>query len=533
MQAVILAGGKGTRLAERLDGRPKPLVDVCGVPLLQRQINALHDGGVDRITLLVNHRSDQIRAYCADNGNFGMAVEIVDDGEPRGTAGALISCLDALEERFLIVYGDTLFDIDITRMVSAHDAHTADLTLLLHPNDHPADSDLVSLDANGWVTGFYPYPRPSDVALPNIVNAAFYVAQRRAFERWRSFSSPSDLARDLFPQMVASGARLLGYRSFEYIKDLGTPRRLDRVEADLRSGRPQRARADAPQRCVFVDRDGTLNHLRGHIAHASDFELLPYTGRAIARLNQAEFRVAVVTNQPVLARGDCTDAGLAEIHARLEAQLGLAGGYVDGIWWCPHHPDSGFPGEVPSLKRSCDCRKPLTGLIELGSLALNADRADSWMIGDSTADILAGQRAGLGTILVLTGEGGRDGKFSCASDFVAADLPAAVDLLLDRVPEWLSWATCITSGICDGEMIVIDSPDDDVMAALAGALAVSLRRAGRLVAVARGNAPIGALPPRTICIAADRPASDYLARTTGCVRRVCSAKPAAIDAPAP
>lgn len=430
MQAVILAGGKGTRLAERLAGRPKPLVPVCGVPLLQRQVETLRANGVDRIVLLVNHEADQIRRFCAQNRDFGVDMRIVDDGEPRGTAGALLACLALLQDRFLVVYGDTLFDIDVAKMAAAHDAHRADVTLLLHPNDHPADSDLVATDHDGRIVAFHPYPHQPDAALPNLVNAAFYIAQRSAFERWRDFAAPSDLAKDLFPAMVAQAQRLFGYRSSEYIKDLGTPARLDKVEAHLRSGRVARARLDVPQPCVFVDRDGTLNLLRGHIARAEDLALIPGAAAAIRQLNDAEFRIAVVTNQPVLARGDCSPEELTRIHWTLEGALGREGAMVDGIWWCPHHPDGGFPGEVAALKRDCDCRKPAPGLILEAAARLNADLSRSWMVGDTTSDMLAGRRAGVRTILVRTGEGGKDGKFACQPDFVADDLAEAARLIV-------------------------------------------------------------------------------------------------------
>lgn len=439
MQAVILAGGKGTRLASRLNGLPKPLVEVCSVPLLQRQIESLRDSGIQKIVLLVNHRAEKIRAFCAEHGNFGIELHIVDDGEPCGTAGALLASLGLLEDRFVVVYGDTLFDINIGRMIAAHLAAGADITLMVHPNDHPTDSDLVSVAEDGMITGFHPYPHAPGSILPNLVNAAFYVVNRVALERWRELQVPSDLAKDLFPKMVAAGQRLLAYRTFEYIKDLGTPARLDKAEAHLKAGRPARARLDVRQPCVFLDRDGTINHLRGHLARAEDLDLLPGAAKAVRRLNDAEYRVAVITNQPVLARGECTSAELTKIHWKLESLLGVEGAFLDGIWFCPHHPESGFPGEVPSLKRPCDCRKPATGLIEEAGTALNCDFAQSWMVGDTTSDVLAARRIGLGSILVQTGEAGRDRKYGCEPDFVVADIVEAVDLIVAHAPRWTSF----------------------------------------------------------------------------------------------
>jgi len=445
-QAVILAGGKGTRLASRLAGKPKPLVDVDGVPLLQRQIEALVAHGVDDVIVLVNHAADQIADFLAGL-DLPVRVSLIDDGDPRGTAGATLACLARLDERFLVIYGDTLFDLDIGHIVAAHAASGAEATLLLHPNDHPADSDLVEIDGEGWITGFHAYPHPEGAWLRNLVNAAFYVVERRALEPWADRMPIGDFAKDLFPAMVAAGVRLRGQVSFEYIKDIGTPARLDKAERHLRGGLVARARRSQPQRAVFIDRDGTLNELAGFIARAEDLALLPGAAEAVRRLNDAEFRVVLVTNQPVLARGEVDEAGLARIHARLETELGRKGAFLDATYWCPHHPDSGFPGEVPELKRVCDCRKPATGMVTAAAAALNVDLADSWMIGDSTADIAMAEAAGLSSILVGTGEGGADGKYPARPTHRAADIAAAVDLILARDADRLAGASSLSRGL--------------------------------------------------------------------------------------
>ena len=431
MQAVILAGGKGTRLAARLDGRPKPLVNVDGVPLLERQILTLAAQGVEEVVLLVNHAADQIATYCAARNGFGLArLRLVDDGAPRGTAGAILSCLPELRERFMVVYGDTLFNIDLTRFLAAHECSGADATLFLHPNDHPQDSDVVEIGGDGWITAFHPKPHPHGVHRANLVNAAFYVVERSALEAWRDAPTPCDFAQDLFPAMQAAGHRLLGYNSFEYIKDLGTPSRLDKATGHLRRGVVARASLAVPQACVFLDRDGTLNALRDYVRVPSDLVMLPGAAEAVRRLNEAEQRVAVVTNQPILARGECTPEGMRAIHAKLDDALAEAGAFADRLYLCPHHPDAGFPNEVPALKTVCDCRKPRPGMLLAAARDLNADLARSWMVGDSTSDIAAARAAGVRAILLRTGEGGRDGKCDATPDAIVDDLPAAVDLIL-------------------------------------------------------------------------------------------------------
>lgn len=433
MQAVILAGGKGTRLAERLGGLPKPLVDVCGTPLLERQLDTLFSSGIEEVLLLVNHRADLIQSF-VDSHPMAAKITLVDDGDPRGTAGALLAALPLLRERFVVVYGDTLFDIDLPHFIETHHRAGADVSLLVHPNDHPADSDLVEVDGDGWIQAFHGYPHPPASAFGNLVNAAMYVCERRALEAWADFDTPSDLAKNLFPHMLTAGARLLGYESYEYIKDLGTPERLDKVERHLRTGRVARASRRAPQRAVFVDRDGTLNVPAGYIKDPDQLVLIAGAAEGVRRLNEAEYRVVLATNQPVLARGECDDATMRRIHARLQTDLGRSGAYLDRVLMCPHHPQSGFPGEVRALKGECDCRKPKPGMLLAAAADLNIDLTRSWMVGDASTDMACAAAAGVTSVLVLTGDAGQDGRVSFAPDFVVADFGQAAELIVKRAP---------------------------------------------------------------------------------------------------
>ncbi len=406
-QAVILAGGKGTRLATRLGGLPKPLVDVDGEPLLSRQLRQLSAAGFSDVILLVSHGEDAIRQFCATLSCNQMKVVVRTDGNaPRGTAGAVFGTSDILADRFLVVYGDTLFDIDLERFWQAHLAaqkRGAEATLFLHPNDHPYDSDLVDIDASGRIVAFHSKPHLTGEFRRNLVNAALYAVERKLILDFPIEEGIVDFGKNLFPRMVSENRWLQGYQTFEYIKDLGTPERLDRVVADLRSGKVERARLEEPQKAVFLDRDGTLNLPAGHIKSPQQLVLMPDAGEAVRMLNKAEFRCVLVTNQPVLARGDCTDAELSRIHAKLETGLGEKGGFLDAIYYCPHHPDAGFPGEVTALKRICDCRKPAPGMLLKARADLGLDFKKSFMIGDSDADISAARAAGVRPILVRTG----------------------------------------------------------------------------------------------------------------------------------
>ena len=186
----------------------------------------------------------------------------------------------------------------------------------------------------------------------------------------------------------------------------------------------------APRPAVFLDRDGTLNEERGFLARSEDLALIAGAGLALRRLREAGFLLIVVTNQPVIARGEVTEDGLAEIHRKLERELGEADAHVDAIYFCPHHPDAGVPGEVAALKIACDCRKPATGLVDQACRDFAIDRTASWMVGDSTRDVELARRAGLRSVLVRTGNGGEDGRYEVRPDHVVDDIAAAAALIL-------------------------------------------------------------------------------------------------------
>ena len=284
-QAVILAGGKAVRLRSCLGDRPKALVDINGVPLLGRQLATLRSNGITDVVILVNQGAEQIESFCAGPDFADLHITLLHDGSARGTAGALLSAIPQLARRFIVIYGDTLFDIDLERFWRSHSGTRADATLFVHPNDHPWDSDLVEIDEAGYIVALHRPPHREDAFLPNLVSGAMYMIEREAIASWQHEASPWDIARDLFPAMLRRGALMRGYLSCEYIKDIGTPERLKKAVSDLRTGMIERARRNWPQKAVFLDRDGTINKLHGHLACAENFELITGVAEAIRSLN--------------------------------------------------------------------------------------------------------------------------------------------------------------------------------------------------------------------------------------------------------
>jgi histidinol-phosphate phosphatase family protein len=479
-QAIILAGGKGTRLAERLQGLPKPLIDICGKPLLERQIELLKSYGFDQILILVNHGAQQIMDFCQSRDQWNIDIQCIDDGMPLGTAGATINILPLLADDFLVVYGDTMFDIDLARFQAFHEQDpSAGASLFLHPNDHPQDSDLVGMDASNRITAFYPYPHPTGAYLPNLVNAGLYYFRKSALQAWVGNTQLLDFGKDIFPALIKQGVVLRGYNSPEYIKDCGTPARLDKVCAQYESGLITSANLRFKQKVVFLDRDGTINHLVDHLTKLEDFELFPGAAKAISALNKSGYRAVLVTNQPVIARGDCSPEELEQVHYKMQTLLGQEGAYLDRIYYCPHHPDQGFANEVPELKIACPCRKPAIGMLEQAKTDLNADFSASWMIGDSTADLLAAHAAGVRSILLETGAAGLDEKYAVLPNFIAPNLPVAVDFILHHYPRLLQRCETLAQEIASGEMVFIGGPSRTGKSTLAHCLQDALKQQGK------------------------------------------------------
>lgn len=477
MQAVILVGGKGTRLAARLNGLPKPLIDVDGVPLLHRQLDELYAAGVRDSLMLAEHAVEHIRSFLAHYRHKDMVIRVLEDGEPQGSGGAVLKAWDALAAEFLVVYGDTLFHVDLGRFIGEHRRTGADATLFVHPNDHPHDSDLIETGTDRWVTGFHPYPHPSDRYFRNLVNAALYVVNKEALACVRHVGK-SDFAKDLFPRMLAAGRRLRAYPSFEYIKDVGTPERLDKAVGHLRSGRVARSHYSVQQSAIFLDRDGTLNAEVGLVRDPEALRLLPMSAEAVRAINTSDYRAIVVTNQPVIARGEIDMTELDQIHAKLETELGQQRAFLDGIYYCPHHPDGGFPGEIAALKIACDCRKPAPGMLFQAAREFHLDLRTCWIVGDSGRDIMAGDGAGVTSVLVETGHAGEFSKYPMVPDFQFADVARAAHFILQVYPLLARHVVDLVGQIVPGTLVLIGGAARSGKSTLAGTLVRELRRKG-------------------------------------------------------
>jgi len=432
--AVILAGGQGSRMGELTRELPKPLLPVAGKPIIEYQISFLRKHGITEIYILSGYKGEKIKKYCQEKNNWGIKLYHIQETEPLGTAGAVASLTPWIKTDFLVLYGDLILDVDLDHLVDFHRRKKSLATLVIHPNDHPNDSDLVEAAKDGQIIAFHFKPRSPEVCFPNLVNAGLYILSSEVLA-FLPRGVYSDFGRHIFPELVARKCSVYGYLTAEYIKDIGTPARLKEVEKDLLAGKVNRWNRQNKRPAIFLDRDGVLNEEKNGLRQIDDLAILKGVPEAIKKINQTDYLALVITNQPQVAKGFISEEELNRIHAKLETILGQQGAYLNKIYYCPHHPEIGFEGERKELKIKCHCRKPEIGLIEQATQDFNIDLSRSFLVGDSTVDIMTGRKAALKTILLRTGWAGRDGKYACRPDFIFEDLPEAVDFIIETYKE--------------------------------------------------------------------------------------------------
>lgn len=398
MKTIIMAGGRGTRIAELFPDIPKPLIPVDGMPILEREIRSLATQGFDDIILTVGYLADKIINYFGEGSKFGVKIDYFVEKTPLGNAGALFRLRNKIgDEPFFLLNADAAFDVDFKRMLEYHKQKGGLVTLFTHPNSHPYDSGLIIADKDGHVEQWLSKEDARPQWYENRVNAGLHVIDPKALDLSSTsidLSSKVDLDRQVLKPLCGTG-QMFCYDSPEYVKDMGTPDRFHQVENDYKSGVVQAKNLHNKQKAIFLDRDGTINKYVGFLRNIEDFELIDGAAEAIRLINQSGCLAIVVTNQPVIARGEVTWEQLNEIHRKMETLLGKEGAYVDGIYICPHHPDKGFAGERPEYKIVCDCRKPKPGLLLKAAKDFNIDLSQSYMIGDDNRDVEAGNNAGV------------------------------------------------------------------------------------------------------------------------------------------
>lgn len=420
MKVVIMAGGKGTRISEVASDIPKPLIKIGSKAVIENEIQCLREQGFYDFIITVSHMAEKIIQYLGNGDKLGVHIEYYIENQPLGNAGALFRISHKLSDDFLLINADSIFDINLQRLIEYHQQKRGIATIITHPNDHPFDSGLIISNKDGSVERWLTKEDDRPQWYKNRVNAGIHILNKQILNDYNALSLSGrkiDLDRDLLKPLAGSG-RLFCYDSPEYIKDMGTPERLECVKRDFESGLIAAKSLCRKQKAIFLDRDGTINKYVGFLTDIEDFELLEGVAEAIRRINKSGYLAIIITNQPVIARGEIDENYLEKIHWKMETLLGKEGAYIDAVYYCPHHPDKGYVGEIPELKVDCDCRKPKPGLFIQASEDFSINLEESWMVGDSKNDIMAGFAAGCKTVLIGNKDFGQTMTVNSLLEFV-------------------------------------------------------------------------------------------------------------------
>jgi D-glycero-D-manno-heptose 1,7-bisphosphate phosphatase len=377
-QAVILVGGKGTRLGASTRDTPKPLLPIVGdTRFLDYLIDNVARHGIEEILLLAGHLGEQVEARYAGRVVRGARIAVIREPAPAGTAGALPLIADRLDDVFLMSNGDSYFDVNYLALSAALTSRDIGVLALRRVED-AGRFGRVSFDGSR-ITGFH----EKDPAWSGggLISGGVYVLRRQVLDLVTA--SPCSIETDIFPRLAADG-RLGGVSGEGFFIDIGVPETLAEARRDF----PARMRRPA----VFFDRDGTINRDGGYTHKVEDLTFLPGAVEAIRACNDAGALAIVVTNQAGLARGLYDEEQMHAFHARMQDELRRQGAHIDAFYHCPFHAD----GSVADFRRPAHPdRKPAPGMIRRAMLEWPIEPAGSFLVGDHDNDVAAATAAGL------------------------------------------------------------------------------------------------------------------------------------------
>lgn len=377
MEAVILAGGFGTRLRSVVSDVPKPMAPVGGRPFLRYVLDALTARGVDRVVLAVGYRKECIMEAFGDFYRGARLLYSVEE-EPLLTGGAVKKALTLCrDDTVFVVNGDTLFDVDLEAMAAFKKEKGTRLVLAVRPMRDAGRYGLIRTGEGGRIEAFME-KRPGSAGL---VNGGCALMDRDLLEEVpeKVFS----LETGVFEPFVQN-RDAYAFVSEGYFVDMGVPEDYAGACREL----PGRVRK---RPAVFFDRDGTINEDVGHLHSPDRLRFIEGMPEFIARWNAWGWRVIVVTNQAGIARGLYDEDDMRALHRVMNARLKKFGAHVDAFYFCPHHPE--FTGP-------CRCRKPGPGMLEKALADFELSPSDCLLFGDSRSDMQAASACGIRAVLV-------------------------------------------------------------------------------------------------------------------------------------
>lgn len=393
-EAIILAGGLGTRLKKNLKLKSKTLAFVKKKTLLERIINDCIKYKIFNIHLIINKDQKDIIKYI-NKKKIKKNIKFHVENRPLGDGGAL-SLLKKenflSKKNFLVINGDLLMNINLKKLINFHNNSNSKLTIVTHPNDHPYDSDILETDENSRLIKIFNKPHSKKLIYKNNVSSGIAIISgsliRYIAKKKQSFY------KQIVPTLLKCNKKIICYKTREFIKDLGTPERLFKGRKIFDSIKFKLSNIEKKLPAIFLDRDGVINkESNKKIEDPTNFFSL--TTKSIKKINSSNYLCVIITNQPSIAKGFITKSKLEFLHSKLETKLGEKGAYLDAIYYCPHHPSKGFQNENILYKKKCDCRKPKTGMLKKANKDLNINMKKSYFIGNTIVDYQTAKNAKL------------------------------------------------------------------------------------------------------------------------------------------
>ena len=424
MQAVIICGGKGTRLKSIIGNRAKALIKFNKIENLKNQIEILKKNGVKNFLFLVNNFENQIKSFLKKN--YTKKFITFKDQNHFGTGGCLYGARKKLKKKFLIIYSDLYFNFNFKNFIKSSSKKKCLFSCVVHANDHPQDSDTVIIDKNFFIKKIL--KKNTNSLKMNSAIAGIFFAKKN-FLRYFNFKKTKsyDLVNDVLPQIIKKHCKIFAYKTIEYIKDFGTINRIKNIRKDIKNNQIKNLFFYFKTKSVFLDRDGVINKESKKIKNIKNFHIFPKVKHAIKKLNKNKIPCFIVSNQSGLAKNEFGIKELQKIISILDLHLSKNKAYIDDFLICPHFDDIKYKGKKMSF--FSNYRKPDPGMIIALANKYRISLKKSFIIGDSDKDILAGKKAGLKTILVKSSKI-HDYKINVEPSFRTKDINSAVNIIL-------------------------------------------------------------------------------------------------------
>lgn len=384
---VILVGGKGSRVSKILKNGSKPEIEINKKKIIDYQLKQINNLN-KKIFFLSNTKFYSLKKYLKKKLK-NNSYQIFEEKKPLGTAGCLIQLTKLNYKFYLVIDGDLIFNINFKKLINFHVKKKSICTLLVHPNNHPYDSDCVDINKDKSIKKFFFKPHKKKF-INNLCLSGIKIVNKDSLKIIKK-NKFQDFSKD-FLKKYKNKNRFFAYNTREYIKDAGTPERIREVKKDLINFKYKLGNLNKKIPAIFLDKDGVINTQKDNQHYQNPIKILPGVYESIKKINDSGYMCILVTNQPAVAKGFITLSKLKSDLNLLIAKFGDRNAYFDRVYYCPHYPIKGFIGENKEFKIKCNCRKPGNGMFLKAISELNINIKKSFMIGDSYSDLEAAKK---------------------------------------------------------------------------------------------------------------------------------------------